>query len=86
MGAEFRPGADGAAGVVQDDDLDRQIFFGPFYAFAIYAFTRGREWIRNWSLLWAATMMTNVTIIMGEEFWGEHATDHRAMVAFANAS
>jgi hypothetical protein len=63
-----------------------QIFFGPFYAFALYAFARGREWIRVPCFLWAATLMTNVTIIMGEEFWGEHATDHRAMVAFANAS
>jgi hypothetical protein len=63
-----------------------QIFFGPFYAFALYAFARGREWIRVPSFLWAATLMTNVTIIMGEEFWGEYATDHRAMVAFANAS
>jgi hypothetical protein len=61
-----------------------QIFFGPFYAVALYAFWRGRDWIRNWCLLWAATMMTNVTIILGEEAWGQHATDHLAIVAFAN--
>ncbi len=63
-----------------------QIFFGPFYAAALYAFWRGRERIRNWCFLWAASMMTNVTIIMGEEVWGPHATDRLGIVAFANAS
>jgi hypothetical protein len=63
-----------------------QVFFGPFYAAALYAFWRGREWIRNWCFLWAAAMMTNVTIILGEEAWGAHATDRLGMVVFANAS
>ena len=62
-----------------------QIFFGPFYLAALYAFWRGREWIRNWCFLWAASIMTNVTIILGEEAWGQHATDHFPIVAFANA-
>ena len=34
------------------------LFFGPFYAFAIYAFVRAREWIRVPAIVWAAVMMT----------------------------
>jgi hypothetical protein len=63
-----------------------QLFFGPFYIAAIYAFTKGKDWIRVPCFLWAATMMTNVTIILGEEIWGEYATDHLGIVLFANAS
>jgi hypothetical protein len=63
-----------------------QVFFGPFYAAALYAFWRGRDWIRNWCFLWAATMMTNVTIILGEEIAGDHATENLGVVLFANAS
>ena len=29
------------------------IFFGPFYLFAIYAFIRGRNWIRVPALVWS---------------------------------
>ncbi len=50
------------------------LFFGPFYAAAIYAWTKGKNWIRVPSIIWAAVMMTNVTIILGEEFMGPHAT------------
>lgn len=62
------------------------LFFGPFYAFAIYAFARGRDWIKNWSLLYAATIMTNVIILVGEELMGDHAASSPAIVAMANAS
>lgn len=61
------------------------VLFGPFYAVALYAFTRGRDWIRLPGLLWAAVMMTNVTIIMSEEAFGPHATPRLGMVALANA-
>lgn len=61
-----------------------QLFYGPFYAAALYAFWKGREWIRNWCLLWAAAMMTAVTIILGEELFGEHATSHPGLVIAAN--
>ena len=46
------------------------LFFGPFYMFAIYAWTKGKNWIRIPSIIWASVMMTNVTIILGEEFMG----------------
>ena len=58
--------------------------FGPFYAFAIYAFIKGRNWIRLPSLLWAAVMVTNVTVILFEEFLGPHATPRPGVVLFAN--
>jgi hypothetical protein len=44
------------------------ILFGPFYAVAIYAFIRGKNWIRIPSLMWATMMLTNVTIIFIVEF------------------
>jgi hypothetical protein len=58
--------------------------FGPFYAAAIYAFVRGKDWIRLPSLLYSAVMLTNVTIILGEEFAGPHATPHFGVVFLAN--
>jgi len=46
------------------------IFFGPFYLLAIYAFIRGRNWIRIPALVWSGTMMANVLIILMEERYG----------------
>ena len=61
------------------------IFFGPYYAVAIYAFAKGRRFIRLPSVVWASVMMTNVTIILFEEMIGAHATPARGLVLFANA-
>ncbi len=58
--------------------------FGPFYAFAIYAFIKGKNWIRLPSIIWASVMMTNVTIILSEEFFGPHATPQPVIVTLAN--
>jgi hypothetical protein len=60
--------------------------FGPFYAFALCAFVRGRDWIRTPALVWAGVMMANVTMILFEERYGEFATRHFAFVASANAA
>lgn len=62
------------------------VFFGPFYAVAIYSFIKGKNWIRIPSIIWASVMMTNVTIILFEEMIGAHATPARGMVLFANAA
>jgi hypothetical protein len=35
-------GVDGKTGLVAGDDLDDSLFFGPFYAVAIYAFIKGK--------------------------------------------
>jgi hypothetical protein len=58
--------------------------FGPFYLFAIYAFIRGRDWIRVPALVWSGVMMTNVAIILFEEKTGTYATAHFGMVLGAN--
>jgi len=61
------------------------LLFGPFYAAAIYAFVKGRNWIVNPCLIWAGLMFANVTIILFEEILGPHATPDRGMVLLANA-
>jgi hypothetical protein len=61
------------------------LFFGPFYAVALYAFWKGRNWIRIPSIIWGSVMMTNVIIILFEELIGAHATPRPAMVLAANA-
>jgi len=62
------------------------VLFGPYYALAIYAFLRSRNWIRIPSIMYASIMLTNVTIILSEEIWGPHATPHLASVIGANAA
>jgi len=58
--------------------------FGPFYAVAIYAFARGRDWIRIPAVIWGAVLFTNVFIILSDELWGVHATPAPLVVAGAN--
>jgi len=62
------------------------IFFGPFYAVALYAYTKGKNWIRLPSIVWSSVMLTNVSIILFEEINGEHATPELARVLLANAA
>jgi hypothetical protein len=62
------------------------LFFGPFYAVAIFAYIRGKEWIRIPSIIYASVILTNVTIILGEEIAGAHATPQPGAVLLANAS
>ncbi len=62
------------------------LFFGPFYAVAIYAYARGRNWIRFGSIMWASVMLTNVSIILFEEVNGELATPELGRVLLSNAA
>jgi hypothetical protein len=62
------------------------LFFGPFYAVAIYAYAKGRNWIRFGSIMWASVMLTNVSIILFEEVNGEHATPELGRVLLSNAA
>lgn len=62
-----------------------QLFFGPFYLFAIYAFIKGRDWIRLPSVVYASVLITVVTIILGEECMGSHRTPELGVVLLANA-
>jgi hypothetical protein len=61
------------------------LLFGPFYAVAIYAFARGRDWIRIPSIVWASVLFTNVFIILFDELNGIHATPAPQIVVAANA-
>lgn len=58
--------------------------FGPFYAFALWAFVKGRNWIRVPALVWAGLMLANVIIILFEELRGTHATPRPGVVLAAN--
>jgi hypothetical protein len=60
------------------------LFFGPFYAVAVYAYAKGKDWIRIPSIIWASVMMTNVTIILSEEIYGPHASPQLPLVLLAN--
>jgi len=60
------------------------LFFGPFYLFAIYAFIRGRDWVKLPALVWSGAMCANVLIILMEERYGVYATPHFPAVLAAN--
>jgi hypothetical protein len=62
------------------------VIFGPFYAFALYAFIKGKEWIRIPTLVIMPILFTNVFIICSEEIFGQFAAKNLPMVLFANAS
>ena len=61
------------------------IFFGPFYFFAVYAFIRGRNWIKVPALVWSGTMLANVLIILMDERNGVTPAPNFAIVVAANA-
>lgn len=61
------------------------LLFGPFYVFAIYAFVKGKEWIRIPSVVYASILFTNVCVILGEEIWGPHQSPRLGIVLLANA-
>ncbi|MFI5273285.1 MAG: hypothetical protein ACHQ4H_09680 [Ktedonobacterales bacterium] len=60
------------------------LLYGPFYAAAIFAFIKGKDWIRVPSLVWAGMMLMGVTVILAEERYGPHATPQFGMVLLAN--
>ncbi len=60
--------------------------FGPFYAAALFAYARGRDWIRTPSILWAAMMFTNVFIILFDEVKGVHAAPNPWATIGSNAA
>ena len=62
------------------------LFFGPYYLVAIYAFIKGKNWIRFGTIIWAAVMLTNVSIILFEEINGDHATPELGRVLMANTA
>lgn len=61
------------------------LLFGPFYAAAIWAIVKGRDWIRVPAIFWSGIMFANVSILMFEELVGPWRSPAPAMVALANA-
>lgn len=62
------------------------LVFGPFYACALYAWIRGREWIRLPSILWASLMFTHVLVVLFDELKGEHPAPQPSAVLASNAA
>jgi len=62
------------------------LFFGPFYLFALYAFIRGRDWIRVPALVWSGTLMANVLIILMDERFGVTPAPNFLLVLALNLS
>jgi hypothetical protein len=62
------------------------LLYGPFYLVAIYAYSKGKEWIRLPSIIYAVSMMSGVIMILSEEAFGQYHTSHLAIVIAANAS
>ena len=60
------------------------LFYGPFYAMAINAFLRGREWIRIPAIFYSGMMFADVFIILGDEIAGPHASPHLGTVLALN--
>ena len=60
------------------------LFFGPFYLVAIYAYLKGKEWIRIPSIIYGSTLLTIVLVIVSEERYGAYATPHWPVVLLFN--
>jgi hypothetical protein len=61
------------------------ILFGPFYLAAIYAFIKGKEWIRIPTFIIMSILFTNVFIICSEEIAGLTPALNLPLVLLANA-
>jgi hypothetical protein len=61
------------------------IVFGPYYAAAIYAFIKGKEWIRIPTFIVMSILFTNVFIICSEEIFGLTPAKNLPLVLLANA-
>lgn len=58
--------------------------FGPFYVVALFAFIKGKDWIRIPSIVYAAMLLTNVLIILAEEYAGATPSSNFPLVLLAN--
>ncbi len=62
------------------------LLYGPFYLVAIFAYIKGKEWIRLPSIIYAVAMIEGVVIILSEEAFGQYPSPHLALVIAANAA
>ena len=61
------------------------ILFGPFYITAIYAFIKGKDWIRIPAFIYSSMLFTIVFIICSEEIRGTTPALNLPLVLLANA-
>jgi hypothetical protein len=61
------------------------IIFGPFYIAAVWAFIKGKDWIRIPTLVIMPILFTNVFIICSEEIFGINSAINLPLVLLANA-
>lgn len=47
--------------------------FGPFYIVLVYAFVRGRNWIRPFALVYAGMIIESMIVLLAAEFAGDAA-------------
>ncbi|OZJ01786.1 hypothetical protein BZG36_05262 [Bifiguratus adelaidae] len=59
-------------------------FFGPFYFYAIHAFTKGINAIRIPAIIFGTCLTTVVTLILMEEIYGEYAAHDPFFVVGVN--
>lgn len=45
--------------------------FGPFYLVLVYAFVRGRDWIRMPAIVYLSAMLYGMVVFLGTEFLGD---------------
>ena len=60
------------------------LFYGPFYVLAIYAFVKGKDWIRIPAIFYSGMMFMGVSVILGEEIAEPYATPHLPLVLALN--
>lgn len=58
------------------------VLFWPFYVAALWAFARGRDWVRKPGLVWAGSQLTIVMLPTVHQLVGPLATDHPVVVLF----
>ncbi|KAA6358794.1 MAG: hypothetical protein EZS28_045679, partial [Streblomastix strix] len=55
-------------------------YFGPFYAIALYAFIKKKNWIRNYVIIWASMILVNLIVTVAEQLYGEFHTAYPGMM------
>jgi hypothetical protein len=61
------------------------LLYGPFYVVGLYAYAKGKAWIKVPSLVYSGMMIMGVFVILVEEFWGQYPTPQRGIVLLLNA-
>lgn len=62
------------------------LFFGPFYAAAIYAFVKAKRWIRLPAVMWATAMLVHLAVILVEQFAGPYPAPEPLVTLLAYGS